>query len=157
MGRLSYPTKKGTYVSLSSAQVESSVSGLFNKDAHSRPNATPKCSISIKWYKIIEVPESTVCQNVILPLLEMNRSCFEVQCQAVKRADHSVRSQLLGRVLHVVRYNPELVYLFLAENVPAFVRTGEEEDGDRVEEYFAPLEQDRVLVSVAGHKRKALS
>jgi hypothetical protein len=98
-----------------------------------------------------------VYQNSILPRLEMNRSCFEVQCQAVKRADHSVRSQLLGRVLHVVRYNPELVYLFLAENVPAFVRTGEEEDGDRVEEYFALLEQDRVLVSVAGHKRKALS
>jgi hypothetical protein len=61
----------------------------------------------------------------ILPRLEMNRSCFEVQRLAVKRADLSIRPQLLGRALHVVRYNPNLVFLFLLENVPAFVRTEE--------------------------------
>jgi hypothetical protein len=64
-------------------------------------------------------------QNSILPRLEMNRTCFEAQRQAVKRADPSIRPQLLGRALHVVRFNPELVYLFLSENVPAFVRTEE--------------------------------
>jgi hypothetical protein len=89
-----------------------------------------------------------VYQNLILPRLEMNRSCFEMQRQAVKQADPSIRPQLLGRALHVVRYNPELVFRFLSENVPAFVRTEEEE-------YVASLEQDHVLGSVAGQKRKA--
>jgi hypothetical protein len=64
----------------------------------------------------------------ILPRLEMNRTYFEVQRQAVKRADPSIRPQLLGRALFVVRYNPELIFLFLSENVPAFVRTYEEDN-----------------------------
>jgi hypothetical protein len=62
-----------------------------------------------------------VYQNSILPRLEMNRSCFEVQRQALKRADLSIRPQLLGRALHAVQYNPNLVFQFLSENVPAFV------------------------------------
>jgi hypothetical protein len=94
-------------------------------------------------------------QNSIFPRLEMNCTCFEVQRQAVKRADPSIRPQLLGRALSVVRYNPELVFLFLSENVPAFVRT--EEDGDKEEESVAHLEQDPVVVAVAGQKRKASS
>jgi hypothetical protein len=65
-------------------------------------------------------------QNAIIPRLEMNRSCFEVQRRAVKRADPAIRPQLLGRVLYVVRYNPNLVFLFLSENVPAFIRAEEE-------------------------------
>jgi hypothetical protein len=52
----------------------------------------------------------------------MNRRCFEVQRQALKREDPSVRPQLLGRVLYVVQYNLNLVFQFLLENVPAFVR-----------------------------------
>ena len=78
----------------------------------------------------IELPDAfnneELYQNSILPRLEINRTCFEVQRQAVKRADPAIRSQLLGRALHVVRYNPELVFLFLSENVPAFVRTEED-------------------------------
>jgi hypothetical protein len=66
-------------------------------------------------------------QNHILPRLEMNRSGFEEQRAALKRADPSIRGQLLGRALHVVRYNPDLLFRFLSENVPAFVRTEEEE------------------------------
>jgi hypothetical protein len=77
----------------------------------------------------IEIPDhlrdEAMYQSSILPRLEMNRSCFEVQRQAVKRADLSIRPQLLGRALHVVRYNPNLVFQFLTENVPAFVQTEE--------------------------------
>jgi hypothetical protein len=62
-------------------------------------------------------------QNFILPRLEMNRSCFENQRQALTRADPSIRGQLLGRALHVVRYNPDLLFRFLSENVPAFIRS----------------------------------
>jgi hypothetical protein len=102
----------------------------------------------------IEVPrafrDAAMYQNSILPRLEMNRSCFEVQRRTMK-------PQLLGRALHVVQYNPDLVFRFLSENVPAFVRTEEEEEDDS--ESVAPLEQDPVLVSVAvaGQKRKASS
>jgi hypothetical protein len=93
-----------------------------------------------------------VYQNFILPRLEMNRNCFEVQRQAVKRADPSIRPRLLRRALHKVRYNPNLLFQFLLENVPAFVRTDEEE-----EEIIsvAPLEHNPVIVS--GPKRKAQS
>jgi hypothetical protein len=40
------------------------------------------------------------------------------------RADLSIRGRLLGRALHVVRNNPDLLFRFLSENVPAFVRSG---------------------------------
>jgi hypothetical protein len=78
----------------------------------------------------------------------MNRTCFEVQRQSVKRADPSIRPQLLGRALHVVRYNPNLVFRFLCENILAFVRTEEEE-----EDSATPLQNDPGIVS--GQKRKA--
>jgi hypothetical protein len=65
-------------------------------------------------------------QNFVLPRLEMNRSCFEDQRQALTRADPSIRGQLLGRALYVVRSNPDLLFRFLSENVPAFVRSDED-------------------------------
>jgi hypothetical protein len=106
--------------------------------------------------RTIELPycfnNEAVYQNSILPRLEMNRNCFEVQRQAVKRADPSIRPQLLGRALHVVRYNPNLVFQFLSENVPAFVRTEEE---DEEEASVIPLQNDPAIVS--GQKRKAPS
>jgi hypothetical protein len=65
-------------------------------------------------------------QNSIVPRLEMNRNCFKDQRQALTRADPSIRGQLLGRALYVVRYNPDLMFRFLSENVPAFVRSDED-------------------------------
>jgi hypothetical protein len=98
-----------------------------------------------------EIRLEAVYQNFILPRLEMNRTCFEVQRQAVKRADPSIRPQLLGQALHAVRFNPELVFLFLSENVPAFVRTEGEELGDSA----IPLQSEPAIVS--GQKRRAPS
>jgi hypothetical protein len=95
-----------------------------------------------------ELTNEVVYRNSILPRLEMNRSCFELQRQAVKRADPSIRPQLLGRALHVVRYNPNLVFQFLSENVPAFVRTEEEEEDSAI-----PLQNAPAIAS--GQKRKA--
>ncbi len=84
--------------------------------------------------RTIDMPKNThdhklqeFLQNSIVPRLEMNRSCFEDQRQALQRADPSIRGQLLGRALHVVRYNPELLFRFLSENVPAFVRSDEDD------------------------------
>jgi hypothetical protein len=96
-----------------------------------------------------------VYRNSILPRLRMNRNCFEVQRQAVKRSDPSIRPQLLGWALHVVRYNPDLVFRFLSENVPAFVRTEGEEEEEEEEDSTIPLESDPNLVS--RQKRKASS
>jgi hypothetical protein len=98
--------------------------------------------------------EEEVYQNSIVPRLEMNQTYFEVQRQAVKRADPSIRPHLLGRALHVVQHNPDLVYRFLSENVPAFVWTGEEEEGNEKDPNI-PLENDPNAVSVSGQKRKA--
>jgi hypothetical protein len=97
--------------------------------------------------------DGVVYQNSILPRLEMNRNCFEVQRQAVKRADPSIRPQVLGRALHAVGYNANLVFQFLSENVPAFVIKKEEEEelGDST----MPLQNDLSIVS--GQKRKATS
>jgi hypothetical protein len=68
-------------------------------------------------------------QNFIVPRLEMNRnSSFEDQRQALTRADPSIRCQLLERALHVVRSNPDLLFRLLSENVPAFVRSDNEDD-----------------------------
>jgi hypothetical protein len=79
-------------------------------------------------------------QNSILPRLEMNRNSYRDQRRALQRAGPSIRGQLLGRALHVVRYNPDLLFRFLSENVPAFVRS--DEDGP---------------ITTSGQKRKARS
>jgi hypothetical protein len=91
--------------------------------------------------------DEALYRNAILPRLEMNRTCFKVQRRALKRADPSIRPQLLGRALYVVRYNPNLIFRFLAENVPAFLRA-EQEDST------ISLQNDPAIVS--GLKRKAL-
>jgi hypothetical protein len=74
-----------------------------------------------KIYLPDEENDKEFYQNHILPRLEMNRSGFGEQRVALKRADPSIRGQLLGRALHVARYNPDLLFRFLSENVPAFV------------------------------------
>jgi hypothetical protein len=95
-----------------------------------------------------EFDNEEVYQNSIRPRLKRNRNYFEVQRQAVKRADPSIRPQLLGRALHVVRYNPNLMFQFLSENVPAFIRTDEEKHS------AIPLQNEPATI-VSGQKRKA--
>jgi hypothetical protein len=92
-----------------------------------------------------------VYQSSILPRLERNQNWFEVQRRAVKQADPAIRSQLLGRALHMVRYNPNLVFRFLSENIPAFIGTEEEEE----EEHSAVHLQKETATIVSGQKRKA--
>jgi hypothetical protein len=60
-------------------------------------------------------------QDFIAPRLEMNRTFLEDQRRALRRADLFIRGPLLGRALHVVRNNPDLLFRFLSENIPAFV------------------------------------
>jgi hypothetical protein len=63
-----------------------------------------------------EVDEQLL-KDVIYPRLEMNRSLFESQRRAVQHAPCSLRTKVLGRAIHTVRYNPNLVWMFLSENI----------------------------------------
>ena len=76
---------------------------------------------TLDWFD--NAKDRAIFQNSIVPRLKMNRNYFEDQRQALTRADPSIRGQLLGRALHVVRYNPDLLFRFVSENVPAFVRS----------------------------------
>jgi hypothetical protein len=78
----------------------------------------------------IDLPEFNkgmeIYENAIVPRLEMNRNYFEEQRRVLRRADPSIRGRLLGRALDIVRSNPDLLFRFLSENVPAFVRSDED-------------------------------
>jgi hypothetical protein len=83
--------------------------------------------------------------NEILPRLEMNRVL------AVKKIrDRTFRQAVLGRALYSVRSSPNLVWMFLSENVDAFVRSEEESNS----EVPAAVAAVVAVVSVAGSKRK---
>ena len=58
-----------------------------------------------------------IFEELVVPRLEMNRSFFADQRIAIKTAPIAVRPKLLGRALVVVRFNPNLLFLFLSENV----------------------------------------
>jgi hypothetical protein len=102
-------------------------SGLSAASKTSMMNAVLRLALCNTVVHTIELSanakDEAFFQNFIVPRLEMNRNCFEDQRQALKRADPFIRGQLLGRALHVVRYNPDLLFRFLSENVPAFVRS----------------------------------
>jgi hypothetical protein len=84
-----------------------------------------QCNTLVRTIKLLPVHamDEDFFQNSILPRLEMNRNCFQEQRQALMQADHAIRGQLLARALYVVRYNPDLLFRFLSENVPTFVRS----------------------------------
>ena len=68
-----------------------------------------------------EMHDEQIYEDLVVPRLEMNRTFFEVQCQAVKTSNLIVRPKLLGRALAVVHYNPKLIWKFLSQNVDAIV------------------------------------
>jgi hypothetical protein len=86
-----------------------------------------RCNTVVQEIKLSDdLKDEEIYETSIVPRLEMNRSRFEEQRQALKQEDPSIRSQLLGRALYVVRCNADLLFRFLSENVPAFVRTDED-------------------------------
>jgi hypothetical protein len=92
--------------------------------------------------------DQQIYSETILPRLETNR--FRPRVLAVKKTvDRPFREKVLGRALHCVRSNPNLVWMFLSQNVDAFVRSGEEEENSN--EDTVSVEES---VAVAGGKRK---
>jgi hypothetical protein len=93
----------------------------------------------------------------IRPYLETN--LYRPRVLAIKKTiERPFREKLLGRALDCVKINPNLVWMFLSENVDAFVRSEEEEEGDReapVAAAAAPVVAGVAAVPVlAGSKRK---
>jgi hypothetical protein len=58
----------------------------------------------------------TLFEELVVSRLEMNRSYFEEQCTALKKAHIVLRPKLLGRALAVLRCSPSMVFKFLSDN-----------------------------------------
>jgi hypothetical protein len=87
----------------------------------------------------------------ILPRLETNR--YRPRVLAVKKTNQRLfREKVLGRALHCVSTDPNLVWMFLSENVDAFVRSEEEEESNS--EVPRAVAAAVVVAAVAGSKRK---
>jgi hypothetical protein len=92
--------------------------------------------------------DQRIYSETILPRLETNR--FRPRVLAVKKiVDGPFREKILSRALHCVRSNPNLLWMFLSQNVDAFACSEEEEENSN-EETVAVEES----VAVAGSKRK---
>jgi hypothetical protein len=72
-----------------------------------------------------ELYDQQIYAEMILPYLETNRYRPRVLA-VIEIDDRPIRQPVLGRALYCVRSNPNLVWLFLSENVDAFVRSEEE-------------------------------
>jgi hypothetical protein len=86
----------------------------------------------------------------ILPRLETN--LYRPRVLAVKKTKEiTFREKVLGRALFSVNSSPNLVWMFLSENVDAFARTEEEHETTSIE---VPVVVVVVAAAVAGSKRK---
>jgi hypothetical protein len=86
----------------------------------------------------------------ISPYLETNR--YRPRVLAVnKTIERPFREKVLGRALFSVKSNPNLVWMFLSENVDAFVRS-EEEDNSKGAVSVAAATVVVAVAAVAGSK-----
>jgi hypothetical protein len=87
----------------------------------------------------------------IRPHLEVN--LYRPRVLAVKKTkDRPFREKVLGQALHCVKSSPNLVWVFLSENVDAFARS-EEESNDEVAVEVAVAVEDAVAVACSKRKR----
>jgi hypothetical protein len=89
----------------------------------------------------------------ILPYLETN--LYRPRVLAVKQTtERPFREKVLGRALYCVKSNPNLVWMFLSENVDAFVRSEEEERNSEVAVAVVAAAEVAGAGAEAGSKRK---
>jgi hypothetical protein len=108
--------------------------------------------------------ENTVLRTIRLPANERNEQIYTSEIHphletnlyrprvliVKKTIEITFREKVLGRALYCVRSNPNLVWMFLSENVDAFVRWEEEESNSEVPVVVAAA----VVVALADSKRK---
>jgi hypothetical protein len=96
-----------------------------------------------------EERDQQIYTDEILPHLETN--LYRPRVLAVKKTkERPFREKVLGRALYCVKSNPNLVWMFLSENVDAFART-EEEERTSIE---VPVEVAAAPAALVGGKRK---
>jgi hypothetical protein len=91
----------------------------------------------------------------ISPYLETN--LYRPRVVAVKKTiERPFREKVLGRALDCVKSNPNLVWMFLSQNVDAFVRLEEEEEEEEDSGVAVSVAAAAAVVVpvVAGSKRK---
>jgi hypothetical protein len=89
----------------------------------------------------------------ILPYLETN--LYRPRVLAVKQTtERPFREKVLGRALYCVKSNPNLVWMFLSENVDAFVRSEEEERNSEVAVAVVAAAEVAGAGAEGGSKRK---
>jgi hypothetical protein len=94
--------------------------------------------------------DEQIFMEEILPRLETN--LYRPRVLAVKKTtERSFREKVLGRALASVKSSPNLVWMFLSENVDAFVRSEEEEHESTSIEV---LVTSTAAVAADGSKRK---
>jgi hypothetical protein len=99
--------------------------------------------------------DEEIYTGLILPYLETN--LYRPRALAVKKTkERPFREKMLGRALYCVKSNPNLVWMFLSENVDAFVRSeeAEEEEEEESNAEAAVAVVAAVVVAGIGCKRK---
>jgi hypothetical protein len=101
----------------------------------------------------VDERDEQIYTEEIHPYLETNR--YMPRVLAVKKTfERPFREKVLGRALYCVRSNPNLVWMFLSENVDAFVRSEEDEDEETSNSEVPVAVPATVSAAVAGSKRK---
>jgi hypothetical protein len=96
--------------------------------------------------------DQQIYRESILPYLETN--LYRSRVTAVRKtSERPFREKVLGRALYCVTSHPNLVWMFLSQNVDAFVRSEEEEEINR--EMPAAVAA-AVVTALPGSKRKRL-
>jgi hypothetical protein len=95
------------------------------------------------------------CSSIFWLHEDLKKFCGVDLVVAVKKThERPFREKVLGRALDCVKSNPNLVWMFLSENVDAFVRTEEENNSSDVTVSVAAATVVVAMVAVAGSKRK---
>jgi hypothetical protein len=83
------------------------------------------------------------------------KNLYRPRVLAVKKTiERTLRGKVLGLALYCVRSNPSLVWLFLLENLDAFVRSEEDEDEETSNSEVPVAVAAVVVATIAGSKRK---
>jgi hypothetical protein len=90
----------------------------------------------------------------IQPRLEANLYRPRVLAGKKEADKRPFRQKVLGRALSCVRSNPNLVWMFLSENVDVFVQTEEQEEGTRNSEGAAVVAVPDTVVASSKRKRR---
>jgi hypothetical protein len=121
---------------------------------------THRTRMTVQWNTVLHTiilsegeRDEQIYTGSILPYLETN--LYRPRILAVKQTtERPFREKVLGRALYCVKSNPSLVWMFLSENVDAFVRSEEEKGNSEVAVSVVAVAEVAGAGAEAGSKRK---